>query len=86
MLRLCLAFAVAGIVAAPAAALPQAPAGKAPASEEQTNKKVVCQRVAAEQTTGSRFGSTTKVCRTVEVPTEKTGEPNGKADPASHQH
>jgi hypothetical protein len=85
MRRFCLAVAVAGIFATPAVAQSQAPAQQAPAAEQKTEKKVVCQRVAAEQATGSRFGSTTRVCKTVEVPVERAGEPDGKSDPASRQ-
>lgn len=40
----------------------------APAPKPQTMKKVVCQRVDNEETTGSRLGSAPKVCKTVEVP------------------
>jgi hypothetical protein len=41
-----------------------------PAPKPQTVKKVVCQRVDNEETTGSRLGSAPKVCKTVEVPVQ----------------
>jgi len=70
------ALAVFGIFACPAAAQtapqPQAPAATvpqaAPAPAAPTVKKVVCERVVIEETTGSRLGSAPKRCRTIEVP------------------
>ena len=49
-----------------------APATPVVAAENkpQTVKKVVCRRVDAEETTGSRLGSAPKVCKTIEVPIE----------------
>ncbi|HEU4809639.1 MAG TPA: hypothetical protein VFS69_03175 [Sphingomicrobium sp.] len=31
-------------------------------------KKTICKKIEESQTTGSRLGSTTKVCKTIEVP------------------
>ena len=61
---------LAGIGIATAPAVAQAPAATqpAPAAKQKTVKKTVCKRVESEQVSGSRLGSTTKVCREVEVP------------------
>ena len=58
--------------AAPAVAQ-TAPAAPAQAQADQvvapkTVKKVICKKIEESQTTGSRLGSTTKVCKTIEVP------------------
>jgi hypothetical protein len=72
------ALAVLGLCVSPATAQatpePQAPATvvktapAAPPAAAQTVKKVVCERVVIEETTGSRLGSAPKRCRTIEVP------------------
>jgi len=61
---------------------PQAPAATAsqpaPAAAAQKVKKVVCERVVIEETTGSRLGSAPKRCRTIEVPAPAGGS-SGRA-------
>ena len=56
---------------APAPAVTTAPSS-APAKPTMI-KKVVCERVDAEETTGSRLGSAPKKCRTIEVPANGGG-------------
>ena len=62
------------LVAAPAVAqtAPAAPAQtQAQANEVQAPqmvKKTICKKIEEAQTTGSRLGSTQKVCKTIEVP------------------
>lgn len=46
-------------------------------------KKVICERVDVEETTGSRLGSAPKVCRTVEVPAPTGGTSSGQQAPAN---
>jgi len=68
--------AALALVAAPAVAqtAPAAPAqtqAQAQASQVEAPKmvkKTICKKIEESQTTGSRLGSTTKVCKTVEVP------------------
>lgn len=91
MRKLCLPFALAAIVATPAAAQPQVQAQQPPAAEQQKKTKQVCELVAAERSTGSRLSSTTRVCRTVEVPMEDVrakdaGAGSGNTDRAPHTH
>ena len=61
------------LVAAPAVAqtAPADPTQQAQASQVEAPKmvkKTVCKKIQESQTTGSRLGSTTKVCKTIEVP------------------
>jgi hypothetical protein len=90
MHRLLLAFATASIVAAPAFAQSQspaqAPADQAPAAQQKTETKRVCQNVQAERATGSRLGSTTRVCKMVEVPVEGDAEAKDRAGGTAHAH
>ena len=44
----------------------------APAPEQKFVKKLVCQKIEEDRTTGSRLGSTSKVCRTVKVAIDDT--------------
>jgi len=44
------------------------PSGPEPAAKAKTVKKTVCQRIEVEGETGSRLGSATRVCKTIEVP------------------
>ncbi|HUG45551.1 MAG TPA: hypothetical protein VMK31_03440 [Sphingomicrobium sp.] len=67
-------------MAAPAVAQSQVPANQAPAADQEPKTKLVCQKVAVEQTTGSRLGSTTKLCRTVKVPAEDSAKSSDKAE------
>jgi serine protease inhibitor ecotin len=71
MQKLLLMVAAFG-VAAPATAqtTPQQPPlnTAAPAPQPKTVLKRVCQNVDVERSTGSRLSSTTKICKTVEVP------------------
>ncbi|HWI77498.1 MAG TPA: hypothetical protein VNS53_10510 [Sphingomicrobium sp.] len=83
MQKLLLMVAAVGLSAAPAMAQttpPQAPTNQtattAPAPQPKTVKKQVCERVEVERSTGSRLSSTTRICKTVEVPvTSKDGQP-----------
>jgi hypothetical protein len=75
MHKLFVTFAALGVVAAPAMAqnaqAAQAPtdqAQTAPTEKPKTVKKLVCREVDEERGIGSRLASTTKICRTVEVP------------------
>lgn len=78
MRRLMSAFAIAGLVASPAFAQSQSPAGQAPA-KAKTVEKVVCEKIAAERSTGSRLSSTTRVCKTVQVPADDAGRTGGRS-------
>jgi len=70
--------AALALVAAPAVAqtAPAAPAQTQAQAQAQASqveapkmvKKTICKKIEESQTTGSRLGSTTKVCKTVEVP------------------
>jgi hypothetical protein len=76
-----IALAVSGVIASQtwAQAAPQAqpsasPVGQlAPASAAPTVKKLVCQRVVIEETTGSRLGTAPKRCRMIDVPAPAGG-------------
>ena len=86
MRRLMSAFAIAGLAASPAIAQSQPPAGQAPAKVKMV-EKVVCEKVAAERSTGSRLSSTTRVCKTIQVPAEdadKVGGRGGSDDQHAH--
>lgn len=61
-------LAIFGAISVPATAQTAPAADQAQSARPQTVKKVVCQRVDDEETTGSRLGSAPKVCKTVEVP------------------
>ena len=50
-----------------------------PQAKPQTVKKVICQRIDDEETTGSRLSAAPKKCRTVEVPV--SGGSNGGRAP-----
>ena len=71
MIKSLVALAVFSVIASPAVAqtvsstVPPPPA-PAPAGPKMV-KKVVCERVIVEETTGSRLGSAPKKCRTIEV-------------------
>ncbi|MGN6154483.1 MAG: hypothetical protein ACTHN4_01960 [Sphingomicrobium sp.] len=81
MQKLLLMVAAFGICApATAQTTPvQAPSNQsatAPAPQQKTVKKRVCEKVEVEQSTGSRLNSTTRICKTVEVPvTAQDGQP-----------
>ena len=62
------ALAIFSAMSVPATAQTAPPAGPTQSAKPQTVKKVVCQRVDVEETTGSRLGSAPKTCKTVEVP------------------
>ena len=75
MYRMLLSLAAFGLLASPAIAQAQAPgphAHEAPAPEKKFVKKLVCQKIQEDRTTGSRLGSTSKVCRTVKVAVDDT--------------
>jgi hypothetical protein len=76
------ALAILGAMSAPAAAQAAPSAQPAPVAKPQTVKKVVCQRVDLEETTGSRLGSAPKICKTVEVPAPAGASVSGGQTPA----
>jgi hypothetical protein len=78
MLKLVPLFAILSVAAAPAVA--QAPSTQPAPAQVKTVKKKVCQRVNEERSTGSLLGSTTKVCKTVEVPADKPLEGSTTAE------
>lgn len=65
------ALAPLALIAAPVAAQSAPEQQPAPEAKPRMVKKTVCQRIEADRETGSRLGSTTKVCKTVEVPAEE---------------
>jgi hypothetical protein len=75
------ALAIFSAMSVPAAAQTAPPANPAQSAKPQTVKKVVCQRVDEEETTGSRLGSAPKVCKTIEVPA-RGGTSTGQQAPA----
>ena len=48
--------------------VPASETAAAPAPQAKTVKKQVCEKVEVERSTGSRLSSTTRICKTVEVP------------------
>ena len=82
MRALLIAFVIAGTSASPAVAQTSADAEQAPAKAEYV-EKVVCQKVEEEQSTGSRLGSTTKICKTVKVPLAEADK-DKKANPRAY--
>jgi len=74
-----------GLASAAAAqtAQPQSAPAPAPQAKPQTVKKVVCQRVDDEETTGSRLGSAPKKCKTIEVPVSASGGNGGGSNSPS---
>jgi hypothetical protein len=82
MFKSLIALAIAGAMSAPALAQTAPAQQPAPVAKPQTVKKVVCQRVDVEETTGSRLGSAPKVCKTVEVPVTHGGSASGQQAPA----
>ena len=77
-----LVLGIFGVMSAPAVA--QTAPATAPAAQQkpQTVKKVVCERVDAEETTGSRLGTAPKRCKTVEVPVKGDRSAHGQHAPA----
>ena len=63
------AFALFAFAATPAIAQ-TAPQQPAPETKVKMVKKKVCQTIKADRDTGSRLGSTSKVCKVVEVPAD----------------
>ena len=47
-------------------------------------KKTVCKRIETDGETGSRLGSTTKVCREVEVPADSKGKTSAAQDQSNN--
>ena len=78
MRMLLIAIATAGLAASPAVAQAQSPVSQAPEKGKMV-EKVVCEKIPAERTTGSRLGSTTKVCKTVMVPADEATKRDGRA-------
>jgi hypothetical protein len=75
-------LAIFGAMSVPAVAQTTPAANQPQPARPQTVKKVVCQRVDDEETTGSRLGSAPKACKTVEVPFARGGTANGQQAPA----
>ena len=87
MQKLFVTLAALGVIAAPAVAQDVQPAQStdnqaqtAPVEKPKTVKKVVCKRIEEERSIGSRLSSTTKVCRTVEVPAPQAQGQNPQED------
>lgn len=76
------AFAILAIAATPAEAQ-TAPSEPAPAKVKMVKKKV-CQTVKADRDTGSRLGSTSTVCKMVEVPADETDQKTHGTQPQGH--
>ncbi|MEO8454979.1 MAG: hypothetical protein ABI454_07455 [Sphingomicrobium sp.] len=74
-------LAIFSTISVPAAAQTAPAANQAQPAKPQTIKKVVCQRVDVEETTGSRLGSAPKVCKTVEVPAPRGGTATAQEAP-----
>ena len=77
------AFAILAVTAGPAVAQ-TAPVQPEQAPKAKTVKKTVCQRIEADRETGSRLGSVTRVCRTVEVPAEEAQKSSGHSGHTSN--
>jgi hypothetical protein len=77
-------LAIFSAMSVPAAAQNAPAANQAQPAKPQTVKKVVCQRVDNEETTGSRLGSAPKVCKTVEVPA-RGGTATSQQTPAPNE-
>ena len=86
MRKALIVLAILGTTSAPAVAqtAPAAPEAATVAPKPQTVKKKVCERIDAEETTGSRLGSAPVVCKIVEVPV-KGGSSNRNLAPAPEQ-
>ena len=84
MFKSLVVLAIAGSMSVPAVSQTAPATEQAPAAKPQTVKKVVCQRVDEEETTGSRLGSAPKVCKTIEVPV-KGGVANDTQAPAPNE-
>ncbi len=76
------AFAVFAVAATPAIAQ-TVPPQPAPEAKVKMVKKKVCQTIKADRDTGSRLGSSTKVCKVVEVPADKTAK-DAETQPHGH--
>ena len=75
-------LAIFGAMSVPAVAQTTPAANQGQSAKPQTVKKVVCQRVDDEETTGSRLGSAPKVCKTILVPAPAGGTANSQEAPA----
>jgi CDP-diacylglycerol pyrophosphatase len=74
-------LAIFSAISVPAAAQTAPAANQAQPARPQTVKKIVCQRVDVEETTGSRLGSAPRVCKTVEVPVRGATASSQQAPP-----
>lgn len=77
------AFAIFALAATPATAQ-TVPSQTVPEAKVKTVKKKVCQTITADRDTGSRLGSSTKVCKIVEVPADETDVKAQKTQPQGH--
>ena len=75
-------FAVLAFASAPAAA--QAAQPQQAQSEKKMVTKLVCERVDAEETTGSRLGSAPKVCKKVQVPADSVDKKSNDGQAPDH--
>ncbi len=73
-------FAALAVCAAPVLAQTSQP-NVQDSNKPKMVKKQVCERVAEEQTTGSRLSSTTRVCKVVLVPAETSKQQSAQSSP-----
>ena len=81
MRKFLVAFGVFALGATPSVAQ-TAPAQTGQEQEVKMVKKTVCRRVETDGETGSRLGSTSKVCREVEVPADSKDKKSAAQDQA----
>ena len=77
------AIAILAVAAAPAMAQ-TAPSEPAAETKVKMVKKKVCQTIKADRDTGLRLASTSKVCKIVEVPADKTDKGGQTTQPQGH--
>jgi hypothetical protein len=58
----------------------------APAPQPKMMKKRVCENVEVERSTGSRLNSTTKICKTIEVPVPASDGQPPAAEGSTERH
>jgi hypothetical protein len=76
--------AVFAVAASPAVAQVAAPTQPEPAEKPKMVTKVVCERITAEEETGSRLGAAPKKCRRVEVPAKPDENKAAGTQPQGH--
>ncbi|MBA3578279.1 MAG: hypothetical protein H0W39_11855 [Sphingomonas sp.] len=78
-----LAIVALASTSAIAQSAPPQPAPAA-AAEQKIVKKIVCKRIETDQVSGSRLGSTSKICREVEVPAKEQQPKHAPSENQSH--